>query len=72
MIMITDNNDSDEKKKDPTQICCDGVNIAILVWKGKQVCWKKKKNLVSVCFLYGLHKWFWVTGSTFREAVCKI
>ena len=31
MIMITDNNDSDEKKKDLTQICCDGVNIAILV-----------------------------------------
>lgn len=29
MIMITDNNDDSDENLD--QICCDGVNIAILV-----------------------------------------
>lgn len=44
MIMITDNDDSDEN---PNQICCDGVNIAILVWKGNKFVDKK---VASVCF----------------------
>lgn len=33
--------------KNPNQICCDGVNIAILVWKGNKFVDKK---VASVCF----------------------
>lgn len=47
--MITDNNDySDKKKKKSNQICCDGVNIEILIWKGKKFV-EKKKNQFRLC-----------------------
>lgn len=58
--MITDNNDySDKKKKKSNQICCDGVNIEILIWKGKKFVEKKKNSSVCVClFFYGVHVLF--------------
>lgn len=39
--------------KNPNQICCDGVNIAILVWKGNK--FVEKKKCLCVFFVCGLH-----------------
>lgn len=41
--------------KNLNQICCDGVNIAILVWKGNKFVEKKS---VCVCFLCMDCVWF--------------
>lgn len=38
--------------KNLDQICCDGVNIAILVWKGNK--FVEKNKCLCVFFVYGV------------------
>lgn len=48
MIMITD---TKKIVKNLDEICCDGVNIAMLVWKGNK--FVEKKGSVCVFLIHG-------------------